>query len=314
MKRILSLAVTALLLLSLLGAAAFAYDPVKYDIPKAVTPPVVDGAAGDGEWDNALAVEMMPLADLNYVADANNALGEGSVFRFMWDESNLYFLISVADKSVPDSAPPYGDALNSGDGVQFGVFGPTGGEAGVGETHLFFTMHPKTDNGSPDIYEHFNIVDQIANETHGAKIASTFQNDSAYTVEGYIPWSVFATVYKNGFTDEIKGVSGQQLRISCVVMEMNGGEQSLITKGGWFDFDETDTYTLTDAPAGFVPAPETEAPVEEAPAPVAEEAPAAAAAPAAATPAAQTGDTAAIIVLLASAAAVIGAAVIKKRR
>lgn len=311
MKKILSLAVSALLLLSLFGAAAFAYDPVSYDIPKAVTAPVIDGAMGDGEWDNALVVEMMPLADLNYVVDSNNALGEGTAFRFMWDESNLYYLISVADTSVPDSAPPYGDALNSGDGVQFGVFGPTGGDAGVGESHLFFTMHPKTDNGSPDLYEHFNIVDQIANDTHGAKIASTFQNDSAYTVEGYIPWSVFATIYKNGFTDEIKGVSGQQLRISCVVMELNGSDQSLITKGGWFNFDETDIYTLTDAPAGFIPAPETEAPVEEAPAPVAEEAPAAAA-PAAEITSAQTGDAAAII-LLAAAAAIIGAVVIRKR-
>ena len=47
MKRILSIAVTSLLLLSLLGAAAFAHDPVNYDIPKAVTPPVVDGAMGE---------------------------------------------------------------------------------------------------------------------------------------------------------------------------------------------------------------------------------------------------------------------------
>ncbi len=331
MKKIISLAAAGIMLGSLLAVSAFAYDPVNYEIPKAVTAPTIDGAFGDGEWDNALEIDMA-ASKINFVVEANPSLGEGSKYRFMWDDTALYYICVVDDGSVPEIVPAYGDALNSGDGVQFGIFGPTGGAAGDGTGHLFFTEHPKTDNGQPDCYEHFNIVDQIANDTYGAKIASTFQTDSAYTVEGSIPWSVFATIYANGFSDEIKGVTGQVLRISCVIMDANGGEQSLAHNGGWFNFDETDIYTLVDTPAGFVPpaetaAPETEAPApapaetaapapaaEPAPAPVAETAaPVAAAAPAAAAPAAQTGDVAAIAVLAAVAA--IGTAVVvgKKR-
>ena len=323
MKKIICFAVAAVMIGALLAVSAFAYDPVNYEIPKAITPPTIDGAFGDGEWDNALEIDMS-LASINFVVEANPSLGDGSKYRFMWDDSALYYICVVDDGSVPDIVPTYGDALNSGDGVQFGIFGPTGGPGGDGSGHLFFTEHPKTDNGQPDCYEHFSIVDQIANDTYGAKIASTFQSDSAYTVEGLIPWSVFATIHSNGFNDEIKGVAGQILRISCVIMDANGGDQSLAHNGGWFNFDETDIYTLVDTPAGYVPpvetaAPETEAPApapaetaapapapaaEPAPAPVAETAaPAPAAAPAAAAPAAQTGDMAAIAVLAAVAAA-----------
>ena len=330
MKKIISVLIAAAMICGLAAVGSFAYEPVNFEIPKAITPPVIDGAFGDGEWNNALTIDM-GASKLNFVVDANPDLGEGSKFCFMWDDAALYYIAQVEDNSVPEIVPAYGDALNSGDGIQFGVFGPTGAPGGDGSGHLFFSCHPKTDNGQPDCFEHFNIAEQIANDKYGAKIASTFQTASAYTVEGSIPWSVFATIYANGFVDEIKGVEGQVLRISNVIMEANGSDQSLAHTCGWFNFDETDYYTLVNTPAGYeppvetaapeteapapeteAPAPETEAPAAE-PAPVAETAaPVAEAAPAAAAPAAQTGDIAAVAVL-AAVAAFSAAVVVSKK-
>jgi hypothetical protein len=264
MKKILATLIVITLVISTfalttLAARDAAYTPVTRDVPKALSAPTIDGTINTDEWANALAVDMSG-DKLYWVADTGFTVG-ASTYYFMWDDKNFYFAANVADTSVPNATPKYGDALNSGDGTQLGIFGVDGKTAGQGTDHLFFTFHPKTDTGSPDIYEHFNIIKQIANAEYGATIASVM-NGSSYTLEATIPWTVFATIYSNGFVNEIKGVEGQKMLISPCVMDLNqDGGQSLGTATGWFDAATTDTFVLAAATAGIDP--NAAAPAEE---------------------------------------------------
>ena len=257
MKKFLALIFTLAFLASSLAMTTFAYTGVSLDVPKATKAPTIDGVMDPEEWAGALTIDMS-MSKLLVNAGTDVKMGDSKSY-FMWDDTNLYFLADVKDLTAPDTAPAMGAALNVGDGFQLGIFSTEKGAAGQGGTHLFVTAHPKTLEGTPDMYEHFNIIGQLTG-TLGAKIASKMV-DNSYVVECSVPWTIFAQIYTNGFAAEIKGVTGQQMLVSNVIMEMNGAEQGLLTNTGWFTPDEIDTYTLSDVAAG--PAPVVETVVED---------------------------------------------------
>lgn len=238
----------------------------------------------------------MKVDNLNWVVSVNPSTGN-SVYYFMWDADYVYFAADVKDTTVSDLIPTFGQALNVGDGTQWAIYGmdsTAGNDQGMKQ--LFFSIHPKTDTGAPDVYEHFSIKTQIT----AAKIASKI-NGAAYTLECAVPFSTFAEAFGNGFINEIKAAAGQQWKMDLVIMDADGSSQSLATNAAWFDPSTSNTYTLVEAGAGINPTPaavETEAPE------IAEEA--GEAAPVV-TPAAQTSDiaVASSVILLACAAAVV---------
>lgn len=294
MKKLLVFAMTAVLLLSLFTVNVSAAE---LSIPKALTAPVIDGTINADEWANALTIDMNQDS-LNWVASVNPSSGN-STFYFMWDSDYVYFAADVKDTTASDIVPAFGAALNSGDGTQWAIYGMDSTEGtDAGEQMLFISIHPKTDSGDPDVYEHFNLMSQVSD----AKIASAV-NDSAYTLECAMPFSTFAAAYDNGFINEIKGVAGQQWKMDLVIMDADGSDQSLGTNAAWFDPSTSNVYTLSDTGAGIDPAPAAE--VTDAADPDAE---------APATDAPQTADmkiASASAVLLACAAAVI---LLKKKR
>lgn len=295
MKKLLVLTITAVLLMSLLTFNVSAAD---LSIPKALTAPAVDGKINADEWANALAIDMKQ-DNLNWVASVNPSTGN-SMFYFMWDADYLYFAADVKDTTVSSLIPAFGAALNTGDGTQLAVYGidSTTGPTDGSEL-LFFSVHPKTDSGAPDVYEHFSIINQIPE----AKIASAF-NGAAYTLECAIPYSTFAQAKSNGFINEIKGIVGQQWKMDLIIMDADeDGGQSLGTNAAWFDPNTSNTYTLADTGAGI----DTTSAVVETEAPVVVDAGEAAPVTTTAT-AAQTSDYAIVstsVVLLACAAAVV---------
>jgi hypothetical protein len=289
MKKTITLIMSLLVFSVLFSSSISATD---LSVPKALSAPAIDGKINADEWANALSVELT-LDNLNWVANANPSI-EKSMYYFMWDADYLYFAADVKDTTESSILPAFGQALNAGDGTQLAIYGmdSTTGPTD-GSEMLFFTIHPKTDSGEPDVYEHFNAVRQISE----AKIASVF-NGAAYTLECAIPFSVFNEIYNNGFINDIKGVSGQKWKMDLVIMDADdAGSQSLGTNAAWFDPNTSNTYTLADTGAGIDPTP---APVE-----TPETAETGAAAPVETT-APQTGDITLIsAVILACAAAVI---------
>lgn len=292
MKKFLALATTAVLFLSLFTFNVSAAD---LSIPKALTAPTIDGKINADEWKDALSVDMNQTL-LNWVASVNPSTG-ASKFYFMWDANNLYYAADVKDTTVSSLVPAFGAALNVGDGTQLSIYGKDATTSPApmdGSELLFFSVHPKTDSGAPDVYEHFNTINQIPE----AKIASVFSG-AAYTLECAIPFSTLAKVYGNGFINEIKGIVGQQWKMDLIIMDADdAGGQSLGTNASWFDPTTSNTYTLADTGAGINPAPaETAAPAgTDTTAP-------------ATTPAAQTSDFALIsttaVMLLCTAAVVL---------
>jgi hypothetical protein len=248
MKKLLALAITAVLFLSMFSFNVSAAD---LSIPKALTAPAIDGKINADEWKNALAIDVKQDS-LNWVAKVNPSTGDSKMY-FMWDANNIYFAADVKDTTVSSILPKFGEALNSGDGTQLAIYGidaTTNPAPQDGSELLFFSVHPKTDSGAPDVYEHFSIKSQIKE----AKIASAF-NGAAYTIECAIPFSTLATAKSNGFINEIKGIVGQKWKMDLIIMDADEtGGQSLGTNAAWFDPTTSNTYTLADTGAGIDPA------------------------------------------------------------
>ena len=216
----------------------------QYEIPKADAP-TIDGTIDDGEWENALTVEMTKDdASLFLATGAENGLGafESATFKFVWNEDGVYFSADVADSTAP-MTPPASDtgSYNSGDGIQFNIYtSPEGKDQTPGT--LFFSYNPKTDSGKACVGEHFTYGDgTVGGNVDSAKIAAGFDGN-AYVIEGLIPAEAFAKV-----SPALTVESGAQFYMNSVVMEMDeAGKQVLIVDNEWFDATKANVYTLTD--------------------------------------------------------------------
>ncbi len=240
-KKVLFFALTLILLIAIFTQNMFALT--EYNIPKAVKAPVLDGIVSSGEWDNALKVVMDASKGNIPTANEPSFFTPGSSFNYMWADDGLYFYADIKDNTAPGTAPEYGAALNSGDGIQIGIHTAEDSADGGSGQHLFFTFHPKTSNGDPDIFEHFAINGNV-NGT--CKIAVKFEGNS-FLIEGFIPFSTFDKI-----TPAIEFKTGAKLYIQCVIMDDVDGTQAIYTDGWWFNGEKNAVYTLTDTQAGAI--------------------------------------------------------------
>lgn len=307
MKKILSIAVAAVLICAMFAPMAVSADPQSFNIPKAASAPTFDGVINADEWEGCLVIEMKKgganlTCPVGEAADFN-----GAVFQFMWADEGIYFSCVSTGNNDPFSVPAAeAGSYNAGNGVQFNIYPTRESGGGVAGENFFFSYHPSTDDGKPYVGEHFVYSDGATGLPVPEAKISVVMNGNDYTMEALIP-----SVGLAKSDPPIKVAQGAVLLWNNVIMFTDdGGAQGLAADAGWFDGNACNAYTLTDTLAGIGSKP---APAEE-PAAPAENPPAAAEEPAAgggssapeqpvvtAPAAPPTGDSCAVLIMLAFA-------------
>ena len=215
----------------------------QYEIPKAISSPTIDGVINGSEWDNAL----------HRVLSTENTINlTGAVKEFppvdlywMWDENGFYYFADVTDTTLPATVhTPGGGSYNSGDGVQLSIY-PDISKSGSSIGDLYFISMVVTNDGSAAIGEHFvHGTGSAGKDIEGAVIACT-QDGTNYTLEVFIPAECWTASNK-----PLVFETGTTFAMTNVLMEQDGGKQSLICDSAWFDGTSANKYTLTDDPAG----------------------------------------------------------------
>lgn len=297
MKKLFSALLAALCVASMAVATnAGATNNEERSIPMAATAPTIDGKITGDEWDNALTIAMNKDT-MDAISGTLEDNAPNGTFYWMWDYEGLYFFADVTDTTAPDTKHAAGaGSYNSGDGIQFCIYPDlTASGSNVGD--LYFWSLVVDQDGNGQIGEHFVFgTGNAGSDVADAKIAVT-QNGSSYTIEAFMP-----CVCWESSNTPITVVEGTTFAMTNVIMEQDGGAQSLLIDSSWFDANTANKYTLVTDLAGHVDAPETEAEVIDA---AAEEAPAATTAPA-------TFD-AGIVAAVAAIVSAAGYAVSKKR-
>lgn len=296
--RIFCILLTLATLVGMMSIASFAAAAKneKFDIPFAITPPVLDGVLSENEWLGALERKLTK----DNVDDPTNSglVCQGATFYWMWDDTGLYMAAVVTDNSpMADYHAPDAGSFNSKDGLQVNIYADATLTGSAVKKILFYSFCPNTTDGSAVIGEHFVYGDGGSGKnvpTSEAKIGAKYSK-TGYTVEVWIGKESLA---KCEPTITVK--EGLVLPLANIIMDVDGSKQALFTDTAWFSGVEANKYTLTKAKTAGKPlAVETTA----------------AAKPAAAKPAAsaQTAD----FVVLPIVAAVISTGVLavsKKRR
>ena len=181
------------------------------EMPRAVTAPVIDGLLASGEWNGAMAIEivspdcytspkaatMWGIPDL----EAWPATPEdfSVTWYFKWDTNNLYFAASVNDNTpsyisrksavqVPGGVGnPSGYALQDCMQVAFDL-GMTGAS-----TWYDVTAQTPDDLGQADIYRQGAAYNFTTSEREAIAVEGSMSADG-YTVEVAIPWSIVDNV------------------------------------------------------------------------------------------------------------------------
>ena len=297
MKKLFSALLAAICVASLaVVAGAGATKDEQRSIPMTATAPTIDGKITGDEWDNALTIAMNKDT-MDAISGTLEDNAPNGTFYWMWDYEGLYFFADVTDTTAPDTKHAAGaGSYNSGDGIQFCIY-PDVNASGSNVGDLYFWSLVIDKDGNPQIGEHFVFgTGSAGNDVADAKIACT-QNGTSYTIEAFMP-----CVCWESSNMPITVVEGTTFAMTNVLMEQDGGAQSLLIDSSWFDGPTANKYTLTTDVAGHVEAPETEAEVVDAAAEVAE---------APATTAPQTFD-AGIVAAVAAIVSAAGYAISKK--
>ena len=305
MKKIVSLLVIAVLLISSAAISSFAAaaENEKFDIPKANQAPVIDGKIDGDEWDNAL-VRTLNADNITDVTNTDIAF-QGATFRWMWDDAGMYVFAEITDATAATTVhAANAGSYNSGDGIQICVYASPDGEGSTVGT-LFFYSLVIADDGNAYIGEHFvygdggNGADIPASEAAVAAVAG----GSSYTVEAFIAKEAWAKS-----DPAIVIAEGASLPLANIVMDQNDTAQALFTDTAWFSGINSNKYTLTSASAGHIEAEVVEAAPEEA----AEAAPVATAPATVQTAAPQTSDN--MVIFMALIAVTFAAVLTLKRK
>ncbi len=258
MKKLFAMLLASVCALSMAATAGAYSEDGQFDIPMANTAPTIDGVITGDEWDNALTVAMNKDT-MNAISGTTDTAPDAT-FYWMWNYDGLYFFADVKDNTAPDTKHPANNgSYNSGDGVQFCIY-PDVTASGSNVGDLYFWSLVVTNEGKAEIGEHFVFgTGSAGGDVEDAVIACT-TNGSSYTLEAFMPCVCWESSNK-----PITVVEGTTFAMTNVIMEQDGGTQSLLIDSGWFDANITNKYTLSaDKIAGHVDAPETEAEVVDA--------------------------------------------------
>ena len=235
-----SMAITA-------GAAATMNE--NRNIPMAATAPTIDGVISGDEWDNALTVAINKDTVDAITGTTDNM--PTATYYWMWDYAGLYFFADVKDATAPDTVHPANNgSYNSGDGVQFCIY-PDVTASGSNVGDLYFWSLVVANDGKAEIGEHFVFgTGSAGGDVEDAVVACT-KDGSNYTLEAFMPCVCWESSNK-----PIVVVEGTTFAMANVLMEQDGGAQSLLCDTAWFDGNTSNKYTLTTDVAGHVDAPE----------------------------------------------------------
>ncbi len=215
----------------------------QFNIPKAGSAPVIDGVFDDSEWENALCRVLSKDSTTPLVGAEKDF--PATYLYWMWDENGLYYFADVPDVTAPATVHTAGNgSYNSGDGVQMGIY-PDVTQSGNDNNVLYFYSMAVASDGSAVIGEHFiHGTGSAGKDVEGAVIACT-QNGTNYTLEAFIPARCWT-----GSNPPLVFEAGTTFAMTNVLMEQDGGSQSLFIDSSWFDGTSANKYTLTNDPAG----------------------------------------------------------------
>ena len=255
MKKLFSLLLASLCVVSMAVAAnAGATMDEKRNIPMAATAPTIDGVISGDEWDNALAIKVNK--DTTQAVSGTLDTCPDATFYWMWNYDGLYFFADVKDATAPATVHgPNVGSYNSGDGIQFCIY-PDVTASGSNVGDLYFWSLVVADDGNAEIGEHFVFGTGSAGADVEDAVVACTKDGTNYTIEAFMP-----CVCWESSNMPITVVEGTTFAMTNVVMEQDGGTQSLIIDSSWFDGTTANKYTLTTDVAGHVEAPETEAEV-----------------------------------------------------
>ena len=200
MKKIASIIVTALFILSLIVSVS-AETNATYTIPKAKNAPVIDGVIGETEWAGA---EKVAFSSFGPAATGSGGptrdLGSKTAIYIMWDDSNVYFAAFMEDSTL--SAANYcggraGWAVHWGDSVE--VY--TADNMDSGYTVFPYDEWSIGNTATPRIYNNkdFSLFAEKASGNNADRIATSvsLNEDNSvmynYVMEWSMPLSLFTS-------------------------------------------------------------------------------------------------------------------------
>ncbi len=241
MKKTLTLLLISLCTLSLAtftNGTSTEYE--QFHIPKAITPPVIDGIMAEGEWDNAL---QRPLTAENteFIVGHTDILPTANCY-WLWDEAGLYFFGDVSDETASEILHAAGNgSYNSGDGLQFCIYPDT---AVIGEApgNMYFYSLVVNEDGGASVGEHFTFG-TVHSGADVPDVSAACTTDGAnYTIEAFFPASCQAKT-----ATPITMTAGTTFAMTHVIMDADGTRQSLIIDSAWFYAPAANKYTLVDS-------------------------------------------------------------------
>jgi len=268
MKKI-SLILVIMVVLSSFVFSVNASDDNVYDIPKAVKAPTIDGVMGENEWKNALRYSMSPDERLYRTGPFTHIPESGTfteaAFYYMWDEKCFYYIAVIDDPTSTDVVPEYGDfqSYYTTDGVHFQFYAAdndTAGNAFKLPHSVWVGAVPRTSENKASTYFEWGIsaeATDITDAQWGATVAAKMTGDSAYVIEGAIPWKIFEKSTENGWTGDINGKAGQSMKMETMIWEVDGSSaEKRYTSTLWRAPSQCDIFVLSgDKKAGGSDAP-----------------------------------------------------------
>jgi len=214
-------------------SAAITPAPFSLDIPKAITPPTLDGNVDvNGEWKNAWHAVLDSDKPGGVRIDTLDSPYRTTYdFYMMWDETNLYVAcVAKGDKTV---APIMNTGLDTRDnnirGDGFQLFINPGVERGKDDKQYFWSdFYCEYAAGVTPFWWEYSVYDGDNNDEMANKLNISIapkRNGDTWTIEICIPWedllySMEGT--KDQFAFKVPMTAGKDIKIEFASMDFTG--------------------------------------------------------------------------------------------
>lgn len=163
----------------------------KYVVNKAQGPVTIDG--DPTEWANATAIRLDPIIYLESGAIEGEKDCSGD-FKFMWDEKNLYILMTITDDEIV--ATNVSRSIYKDDCIEFFVDPEANGLIWEGKKDFQIGFSPTKTGDTPKTFAWFQKVDPSAD---GSVVMKQKVTDTGYVIEAAISWKFLGIDPKEGF-------------------------------------------------------------------------------------------------------------------